>query len=200
MKAFRGSQFPLAIAQRIDVRLQLPREGAFPILALRENATEQTGFVLATPGAAIKKLPLQSAAPAGLLTLDVESRLAAVQPLVSKPIDRTFELRLGGNMARYEWPINGVVFDVQNPRSEKAAVRVKPGQRAAIKFINETRMSHPMHLHGHSFQVIEINGSPLRGAIRDTVLSGVAAGTATAISTLIVSLVRWAIAATPRLF
>src|SRR5580698_9710437 len=34
----RGSLFPLAIAQRIDLILQLPGEGAFPILALRENA------------------------------------------------------------------------------------------------------------------------------------------------------------------
>jgi FtsP/CotA-like multicopper oxidase with cupredoxin domain len=39
-----------------------------------------------------------------------------------------------------------------------------------VKFINETGMSHPMHLHGHSFQVIEINGKALNGALRDTVL------------------------------
>ena len=32
-----GSRFPLAIAQRIDVRVQLPREGAFPILTQRED-------------------------------------------------------------------------------------------------------------------------------------------------------------------
>ena len=52
-----GSRFPLAIAQRIDVRVQLPGEGAFPILAYREGATEQAGLILATRGAAIKKLP-----------------------------------------------------------------------------------------------------------------------------------------------
>ncbi len=40
-----GSHFPLAIAQRIDVRVQLPQEGAFPILAFREGATEQTGVI-----------------------------------------------------------------------------------------------------------------------------------------------------------
>ena len=41
VKPINGSQFPLAVAQRIDVRVQLPREGAFPILALRENATDK---------------------------------------------------------------------------------------------------------------------------------------------------------------
>jgi FtsP/CotA-like multicopper oxidase with cupredoxin domain len=170
VKPFHGSRFPLAIAQRIDVRMQLPRDGAFPILASRENGRAQTGFILATPGAAIKKLPLQSSSPAGLLDLGMEGQLEAVRPLAPKPIDRTFELRLAGNMAKYDWPINGIVFDVANPRTQKPAVIVKSGQRVAIKFINETRMSHPMHLHGHSFQIIDINGSPLHGALRDTVL------------------------------
>ncbi len=165
-----GSRFPLAIAQRIDVRVQLPGEGAFPILAYRENATEQTGLILATRGASIKKLPLKNASPAGMLTLDLESQLAAASPLTSKPVDQSFDLRLQGDMARYAWPINGIVFDTANPGSQKAQVRIKRGQRVALKFINETGMSHPMHLHGHSFQVIEINGKPLRGALRDTVL------------------------------
>jgi FtsP/CotA-like multicopper oxidase with cupredoxin domain len=165
-----GSHFPLAIAQRIDVRVQLPGEGAFPILAYREGATEQAGLILATRGAPIKKLPLKNAAPAGLLTLDLERELVAASPLAPKPIDQSFDLRLQGDMARYAWPINGIVFDTANPGSQKAQVRVKPGQRVALKFINETGMSHPMHLHGHSFQVIEINGKPLQGALRDTVL------------------------------
>ncbi len=165
-----GSSFPLAIAQRIDVRLQLPGDGAFPILALRENAIEQTGIILATPGAPIRKLPLTNVTPAGLLGLELESRLVAAAPLAPKPIDQSYTLRLQGNMARYEWPINGIVFDIAHPRGQKAQVKVKKGQRIALKFINETGMPHPMHLHGHSFQVIEINGKALNGALRDTVL------------------------------
>ena len=166
----RGSYFPLAIAQRIDLRVQLPSEGAFPILALREDATEQAGIILAMPGASIKKLPVKNPTPAGLLTLDMESQLSAANPLASKPIDQSFDLRLGGDMARYAWTINGAVFDTADPRSQKPQLRVKNGQRIALKFINETGMSHPMHLHGHSFQVIEINGRSLKGALRDTVL------------------------------
>ncbi len=165
-----GSRFPLAIAQRIDVRVQLPREGAFPILSFRENATERAGIILATPDASIKKLQAQNAAPAGLLTLDLESQLVAAEPLATKPIDQSYDLRLQGNMALYEWPINGVVFDVAHPRGQEAQVQVKRGQRIALRFINETGMSHPMHLHGHSFQVIAINGKSMNGALRDTVL------------------------------
>jgi FtsP/CotA-like multicopper oxidase with cupredoxin domain len=152
------------------VRVQLPQQGAFPILAFREGATEQTGIILATPNASIRKLPVRNAAAAGLLNVDLESRLVAAEPLAAKPIDRSFDLRLQGNMARYEWPINGVIFDTAKPRGQAAQVRVKKGQRVAVKFINETGMSHPMHLHGHSFQVIEINGKRQNGALRDTIL------------------------------
>jgi FtsP/CotA-like multicopper oxidase with cupredoxin domain len=170
VKPISGSRFPLAIAQRIDVRMQLPAQGAFPILALREGATEQTGFILATPGAVINKLPMKNAVPAGRLTLGWEGRLVAANPPAPKPIDRTFELRLQGNMARYEWPINGIIFDTAKPSGQAAQVHVKAGQRVALKFINETPMSHPMHLHGHSFQVTGINGKSLNGALRDTIL------------------------------
>jgi hypothetical protein len=31
-------------------------------------------------------------------------------------------------------------------------------------------MAHPMHLHGHAFQVVALNGAPLAGAMHDTVL------------------------------
>lgn len=170
VKPVRGSRFPLAIAQRIDLIVQLPRQGAFPILALREGATEQTGIILTTPGASVKRLATKSSVATGRLTLDMENRLIAANPLAPKPVDRTFDLRLQGNMARYEWPINGVVFDVEKPRGQAAQVKVKSGQRVAVRFINETGMSHPMHLHGHSFQVIEIDGKAVSGALRDSVL------------------------------
>jgi len=171
VKPVRVSRLPLTIAQRVDILLQVPRDGgAFPILALREYATEQTGIVLATSGAQITKLPVKSSTKTGLLNLDLESQLSAVQPLADKPLSQTSILRLGGNMARYEWMINDAAFDVANPGTQKAQVRVKQGQRVALKFVNETPMSHPMHLHGHSFQVIAINDRPLSGALRDTVL------------------------------
>jgi len=171
VKPFRGSRFPIAIAQRLDVVVQIPRDGgSFPILALRELAKEQTGIILATPGAAIPKVPTSGSSATGLLTLEEESQLNAVNPLAAKAVDSTSVLRLQGNMSRYEWGINDVVFDVANPASEKPQALVRAGQRVAIKFVNETAMSHPMHLHGHTFQVVAINEKRFSGPLRDTVL------------------------------
>lgn len=171
VRPIRRNRFPLAIAQRIDVIVQIPREGgAFPILALRELATEQTGIVLATAGAAVPKLLEQGSSPAGLLNLDMERQLTAVTPLKAQPVDVTSVLNLQGNMSKYQWPINGVVFDVEDPGKENAQVHVKYGQRAVIRFVNETPMSHPMHFHGHTFQVVAIDDQRFSGALRDTIL------------------------------
>jgi FtsP/CotA-like multicopper oxidase with cupredoxin domain len=171
VKPVRRSRFPLAIAQRIDVIVEVPRDGgAFPILALRELAVEQAGIVLATTGAPVPRVPEKGASPTGLLTLDLESELAAVNPLPPKKVDTASVLRLGGNMAKYDWLINGEAFDVNDPGKEKAQVHVREGQRVAIQFVNETPMSHPMHLHGHTFEVVAINDRSIPGALRDTVL------------------------------
>src|SRR6201987_3024090 len=45
-----GSRFPIAMAQRLDILIDLPKAGAFPILARLEGTGRQTGFVLATAG------------------------------------------------------------------------------------------------------------------------------------------------------
>ena len=49
-------------------------------------------------------------------------------------------------------------------------LRVSKGQRVVLEMVNQSMMAHPMHLHGHHFQVIAINDQALSGAMRDTVL------------------------------
>ena len=69
--------------------------------------------------------------------------LKAFKPLYEhRKATREIELRLTGNMQRYIWSMNGVKF------SEAEPIRLKYGERVRFKFINETMMTHPMHLHG----------------------------------------------------
>ena len=44
------------------------------------------------------------------------------------------------------------------------------GKRVEIDLVSHSMMAHPMHLHGHTFQVIAIDGRPIQGPVRDTVL------------------------------
>lgn len=55
---------------------------------------------------------------------------------------REIELHLTGNMGRYMWSMNGIKFTDAEP------LRLKYGERVRITLVNDTMMSHPMHLHG----------------------------------------------------
>jgi len=65
----------------------------------------------------------------------------------------------------YVWSINGVAWNKDVP-----PLAVAKGERVELVIRNKTLMPHPMHLHGHEFQVVEIDGKRLLGAMRDTVL------------------------------
>lgn len=56
--------------------------------------------------------------------------------------EREIELHLTGNMSRYMWSMNGIKFSDAEP------LHLKYGERVRITLVNDTMMSHPMHLHG----------------------------------------------------
>jgi FtsP/CotA-like multicopper oxidase with cupredoxin domain len=161
-----GRRFPLADAQRLDIRLALPRApAAYPILALVEGERRQTGIILAAGRAAVTRVPETTEPPSPALTLDLERRLRAAKPLQPRKPDRSYTLNLTGEMAGYVWSINNIVWNEDVP-----PLAIGSGERVELIMINQTGMSHPMHLHGHQFQVVEIGGERFPGAVRDTVL------------------------------
>ena len=56
--------------------------------------------------------------------------------------DREIVLHLTGNMHRYMWSMNGIGFADADP------VPLQYGERVRITLVNDTMMTHPMHLHG----------------------------------------------------
>jgi FtsP/CotA-like multicopper oxidase with cupredoxin domain len=72
------------------------------------------------------------------------------------------QARLTGSMMHYDWAINGRPYDQTVP------LTIHEGQNATLTFANQTAMWHPMHLHGHTFQMIKADGSP--GPRKDTVI------------------------------
>src|SRR5713101_329543 len=158
--------FPIAVAQRLDIRVAIPRApGAHPVLAVLEGDRKQTGIILAAGNAPVARIPELAKAPSAALTLDLESRLRAIQPLKSRKADRVYTLNLTGEMTGYVWSINNVAWNPGVPPLPLAS-----GERVELVIVNQTPMPHPMHLHGHEFQVVEIDGKRFPGAVRDTVL------------------------------
>jgi len=163
VKPVAGSHFPIAMAQRLDVLIDLPGTGAFPILARVEGNDRQTGIVLATPGARIARMA-ESAHAAPPVDNSLEARLAADEPLSARPADIVRTIELAGGMKPYAWSMNGEYWPQVTP------LMLDKGQRVEIDLVNRTMMAHPMHLHGNHFQVVAIDGAPIQGAVRDTVL------------------------------
>ena len=161
-----GSRFGVAMGQRLDIELDVPGEGgAFPILALREGAKERTGVILATPGAAVTRIAEMSEAdhPAFSGDLAQEGALRAVTPLPERAPASQPMLMLGGTLMPYVWTSHGPTWGSHVP------VTAKSGDRVEIMFHNMSMMAHPMHLHGHAFQVVGVGMDRIAGAVRDTV-------------------------------
>ncbi|WP_354259601.1 multicopper oxidase family protein [Bradyrhizobium sp. F1.13.3] len=164
VRPVRVTRLPLAIAQRLDVLIDVPGNGSYPIFAQVEGKQARAGIILAASGAPVSRLGAEAVEIAPPVDLSLEGRLEATTLLAPRAPDVTLRMILAGAMAPYAWSLNGEYWPNVTP------LMVAPGQRVAIEMVNHSMMAHPMHLHGHAFQVVAINGAPLAGAVRDTVL------------------------------
>ena len=68
-----------------------------------------------------------------------------------------------------QWTINGEAFSME---TMKPANTVHQGRRYRLKFRNASDDVHPLHLHRHSFELVEVGGKPTAGVIKDVVMLG----------------------------
>lgn len=85
--------------------------------------------------------------PAGMKALQYSDLQSLTPQSDTRAPERELVIRLGGNMERYIWTINGKKF------SEAEPLQVKYGERIRLKFVNDSMMAHPMHLHGMFMQL-----------------------------------------------
>ena len=67
--------------------------------------------------------------------------------------NRTIELHLTGHMEKFSWSFNGIKFSDAEP------LRLKYGERLRITLVNDTMMTHPIHLHGMWSDLEDENGN-----------------------------------------
>jgi FtsP/CotA-like multicopper oxidase with cupredoxin domain len=164
IRPVRGKLFPLAIAQRADIRLSLPQgAGSYPVLFRVEGSDMQSGIILKSGDATVSKIAARGVV-APELDLALEPQLQSIAELPDDPVVRTEIVTLTGGEANYLWGLNGEAM-MHDP-----LFTVREGERYEVVMHNLTSMAHPMHLHGHYFRVVGVNGKRFKGAIRDTVL------------------------------
>jgi FtsP/CotA-like multicopper oxidase with cupredoxin domain len=142
----------IGMGERYDVLVTLG-DGVFPLVALAEGK-DRTGLALVRTGSGAK--PAATVRPAelnGMIMTASQLRAADDVRLKKATTDVSHQIKLSGGMARYDWSINGRRFDMSNPVA--SPLRVEQGQRVRLDFVNDTQMWHPMHLHGHTYQLGE---------------------------------------------
>ncbi|MBB6123428.1 copper resistance system multicopper oxidase [Sphingobium subterraneum] len=78
---------------------------------------------------------------------------AATPNVDTRPPERQLDIHLTGNMERFMWSFDGKKLS-ENPDP----IRFARNERVRVKLINDTMMTHPIHLHGHFFEIV--NGKP----------------------------------------
>ncbi|HEY8518935.1 MAG TPA: copper resistance system multicopper oxidase [Gammaproteobacteria bacterium] len=118
-------------------------------------------MIAASPrdGVGMRGLGLEDAPHRVLVYADLEALEPNPDP---RPPSRELEIHLTGNMERFMWSFDGRKFnELVEP------IRLARDERVRITLVNDTMMQHPMHLHGHFFEIV--NGRPGRHPRKHTV-------------------------------
>ena len=76
--------------------------------------------------------------------------LKAARPNPHRMPTRSLEIHLTGNMERYMWSFDGKQFSAVTDDP----IRFAYDERVRVKLVNDTMMAHPIHLHGHFFELV----------------------------------------------
>ncbi|MFC8094845.1 multicopper oxidase family protein [Streptomyces sp. NPDC057301] len=140
----------IGMGERYDVLVTLG-DGVFPLVALAEGK-DATGMALVRTGSGgAPKATVRPKELNGKILTASRLRAAEDARLPSKKVDRVHRVELAGGMDKYNWAINGKAFVMDDPTANP--LMIEEGQRVRLDFVNSTEMWHPMHLHGHTYQL-----------------------------------------------
>lgn len=150
--------FYIGMGERYDAIVTLG-DGAFPLVAKPVGKTSG-GQAMALIRTGSGSAPGEGANPrelSGKVLIGSDLRPTQAAKLPSRTADATTRLTLTGSMQPYAWGMNGAPFGENEP------LTVQAGQRLRINATNMTMMTHPLHVHGHTFALPS-------GLRKDTVL------------------------------
>ncbi|HWF09769.1 MAG TPA: multicopper oxidase family protein [Bryobacteraceae bacterium] len=155
----------LGPAERIDALVEMNNPGVW-ILAATDDHERKSGlgivFEYANQSGPARWLPASNqvweyAAFGG--AADTANAAEERLPLV-------FENRFTGRRQPDHWKVNGKVWPDGDP------LRIKKDGRYRLVFDNRSDEPHPVHLHRHTFEVVNVAGMPVTGIFKDVVVVG----------------------------
>lgn len=147
----------IGMGERFDVTLTLG-DGVFPLVASAEGKNDRGLAVIRTAAGRPPTADVPIPELSGQTLLGTDLSPSDSVRLEQRSTDRRHDLVLGGTMAPYRWTLNAKTF----PDTE--TLPVVQGERVRLRFVNQTMMFHPMHVHGHTFALAR------GGTRKDTVI------------------------------
>ncbi|KTT74415.1 copper resistance system multicopper oxidase [Sphingomonas endophytica] len=109
----------------------------------------------------IAPMPVDRTGDPGQGLEDVGHRVLTYRDLIARDRNpdvrapsRALEIHLTGNMERYMWG-----FDGEKLSEVTAPIPFTAGERVRVTLVNDTMMGHPIHLHGHFFELVTGHGA-----------------------------------------
>ena len=159
----------LGPGERVDAYIEMNRPGVW-ILGSTDEATRNAGLGVVIEYANQHREPQWVAQP-GIFWDYTKFGGAGPGRVATAPkrppehvIDMVFEKIPGGAHPFNLWTVNGKAY----PHEREFVLQ--EGQRYRINFHNRTDDAHPVHLHRHLFELIDVNGKPTSGIMKDTVV------------------------------
>lgn len=150
----------LGVGERVDVEFVASNPGRWQLLGLLPGHAER-GLAVDVAYEGYEAEPAQGFPPGTRLRPVWYADFTGPQRPAG-PV-RTYTLTLsGGMMGSDVWTINGRRYP------HTAPLEVRPGERVRVRLFNMSMEDYPMHLHGHTFQVVAIGGRPVNGPLKDT--------------------------------
>lgn len=167
----RSGMAVATLAPRAGMRAPVPPLREWPILTMKDMGMEMDGMdmtgmsmrdpknapqVKLGPGVEmINPMPMDRTGDPGIGLDQVDHKVLAYKDLIAltpnpdvRAAEREIEVHLTGAMDRYMWSMDGkTMSEAHEPLPMRA------GERVRVTLVNDTMMAHPIHLHGHLFEL-----------------------------------------------
>ena len=152
----------IAPGERVDAIVEMNNPGVWILGELRTFA-RQSGMGIVVEYADQQQRPQWTPPPKSRWDYTIFGTTAP-HPAPDQTIDMVFEKVPGGSNGINHWLVNGKEY----PHEREFLLR--QGARYRLVFHNRSDDSHPLHIHRHLFELVELNGKPTAGIKKDTVI------------------------------
>lgn len=153
----------LGAGERADVIVEMTNPGIW-ILGGTEKMVREGGLGVVVEYAGQHRQPLWVAPPRQSWDYTIFGNENSTSPPPAKTIEMVFEKIPGGSGKFNTWLING------KPYPHERDFVLEKGTRYRLIMRNRTDDAHPMHLHRHLWELVEINGKKTSGLVKDTIV------------------------------